>query len=188
MLPLTLEYKKIIEYPGLKAGTFGLGEVLTYDSDRLTTALPRKGAEKGDDRAICRTVNGIARLNCLTVGNPGSEFALIATASLMGVTAGKVAVIQTHTTGPKQIGFIDVTSFITGPNPTSNYFGAPLYGAANMSAGAYGFDYFSSYSNLADEIFIRIQIGTFILFGPIREFRIPVKFEMSAVLLAHDPA
>lgn len=187
MLPLTLEYKKIIEYPGLKASTFGLGEVLTYDSNRLTTALPRKGAEKGDDRAICRTVNGIARLNCLTVGNPGSEFVVLATASLMGVTAGKVAVIQTHTTGPTTFG-VGVTSIITGPNPTSNYFGAPLYGAANMSAGAYGFDYFSSYSNLADEIFIRIQISTLILFGPVREFRIPVKFEMSTVLLAHDPA
>lgn len=106
----------------------------------------------------------------------------IATAALMGVYGGKTAIIQEHTTGPIGIGF-ETTGLIEGPNPASSR-SADLYSVANMSAGAYGFDYFSSYSNLAEEIFIRVQIGAL---GTGRGLP-PATLEISGVLMAGDPA
>jgi hypothetical protein len=60
-----------------------------------------------------------------------------------------------------------------------------FYTAAGMSAGGYGFDLFSSYSNLMEEIFIRLEIASLPLNGRFFE---PATFEISAVLLAGDPA
>ena len=107
----------------------------------------------------------------------------IATAALMGVYGGKTAIIQEHTTGPIGIGF-ETTGLIQGPNPASSR-SANLYSVANMSGGAYGFDYFSSYSNLAEEIFIRVQIGTLSVTA---DGLPPATLEISGVLMAGDPA
>ena len=52
-----------------------------------------------------------------------------------------------------------------------------------MSAGGYGFDYFSSYANLAEEIFIRVQIGNLGSFLPSPG----ATFEISGALIAADP-
>lgn len=175
---LDLEYSSTIQYPSAPA--FGFGRPVCYDSVRLTTAIARESAPPGSDRAICRTVNGIVRLRLIA---PVSGWSGIATAALMGVYGGKTAIIQEHTTGPIGIGF-ETTGLIQGPNPASSR-SANLYSVANMSGGAYGFDYFSSYSNLAEEIFIRVQIGTLSVTA---DGLPPATLEISGVLMAGDPA
>ena len=41
------------------------GATVSWESPRLTTAYPRPGAEKGADRGICKTVNGVLQVEIL---------------------------------------------------------------------------------------------------------------------------
>ena len=178
--PSILEFKDRINVPDgyydPESGKPPIFSRLTYDSPRLNTAVPHPGRPPGSDRAICRTVNGVIRIKY--IGEPGWNG--LANAALMCACGGKTALIQEHSTGPSTLGF-ETTGLIDGSNPvTSNYFN--LYSAASMSGGAWGFDLFSSFSNLAEQIFLRV-----ILLGP-RGNGITPSFEVSGVLIAADPA
>jgi len=183
--PVSLEFKEKITYSSTVVpvpGPFGVQGSLVpaiYDFPRLTTAYPRPGAPAGADRQICRTVNGAVRLEFLESTAPCR---VLATACLMGAYGGSVGVIQEHTFGPALLG-LETTGVISGNNPINNE-DSNLYSTANMSAGAYGFDYFSSYSNLLDTIFIRIEIMRSGGEQPPSQ----VKFLVSGFLLAGDPA
>ena len=184
--PVALEFKETIIYsapdvpPPPTPATIDVYPNFIYDFPRLTTAYPKPGAPAGADREICRTVNGAVRLEILefdTTVAEGEVSYLYATASLMGAYGGLVGTIQDHSFGPGNLG-VETTGQISYKNPATD----SLYSLANMSAGAYGFDYFSSYSNLADSIFIRIEIA--------RQTPIAcrVRFLVSGFLLAGDPA
>lgn len=178
--PTILEFKDRVIIPKIvydpDSGKPPIFPRLTYDSPRLNTAAHRAGLPAGSDKAICKTVNGIVRINYVG-GDPG--WIGIANAALMCAYGGKTAVIQEHSTGPVTLGF-ETTGLIDGNNPVnSNYFN--LYSAASMSGGAYGFDLFSSFSNQAEQIFLRvIFLGT-------RDIKASPVFEVSGVLLAADP-
>lgn len=176
--PVALEIREKFQYP---ASTPEYAPNIIYDTKRLTTAYPRPDSSPGSDRQVCRTVNGILRVNLLRPDVWSGR----ATAALMGAYGGKTGVIQDHTTGPTTLNLAPVV-LIDGKNPLSVYdFEYGFYTAAGMSAGGYGFDLFSSYSNLMEEIFIRLEIAAVPVNGRFFE---PAAFEISAVLLAGDPA
>lgn len=180
--PLVLEFKEIIKWPGAPELSF---RPVVYDTPRLTAAVSDSRRPKGSDRLICRTVNGLVRLRLITpdgwLTNDFGYGSGIATAALMGAYSGKAAVIQEHTTGPIGLGF-DTTGIVQGKNPLTASSNS-VHTVANMSAGGYGFDYFSSYANLAEEIFIRVQIGNLGSFLPSPG----ATFEISGALIAADP-
>ena len=180
--------------------------VVTVDLPRLTTEYPRPNAPPGSDRMICRTVGALVRLELLTKPPPppllpfpappgihARTWTLLATAALMGTSGGKVGIIQQHTLGPVPLGY-ETTGFINGPDPLALGNVLSIFTAANMSAGAYGFDYLTSYSNLMDSIFIRVQVTrgnsseSIDLEGPEYYFHAPVKLRVKGVVLAGDPA
>lgn len=184
--PVTLEFKETIIYsaPDIEGPPYPPNADFfpnsIYDFPKLTTAYPKRGAHAGSDREICRTVNGAVRLQLLEYDAPGDEFTdsfCYATACLMGAYGGIVGTIQEHSFGPSALGY-ETTGQIRSKNPAED----SLYATANMSAGGYGFDYFSSYSNLADSIFIRVEISR----GHPRACR--ARFLVSGFLLAGDPA
>lgn len=184
--PVALEFKETIIYSAPDVGVPPYPPYtdaypnLIYDFPRLTTAYPKPVAPTGSDREICRTVNGAVKLQLLEYDAPGDEFTdsfCKATACLMGSYGGIVGTIQEHLFGPSAIGY-ETTGLIRSKNPTED----SLYSTANMSAGGYGFDYFSSYSNLADSIFIRVEISR----GAPLACR--ARFLVSGFLLAGDPA
>ena len=114
------------------------GSYLTWESPRLTTMYPLEGMPKGSDRGVCHTVNGFLRMaltdkSLLTSG-------CYVTAGLFGEYANIPGVIA-YTT----LQFSDpLTRSFYGPN------------------GVIGFDEWSSFSNLAQNIFIRVGIYRFI--------------------------
>lgn len=182
--PLVLEFKETLTYSEINFDSVdntGTG-ILTYDSPRLTTALPRPNEPRGSDRMLCRTVNGIVKVT-FDFGKSGVKRRVIADAALMGAYDGKIGVIQAHSTGPSDLG-LEFTGSIRYQNVGTNQDETGLYTQANASANGFGFDYFSSYSNLADEIFIRVIILSLKERPPYANFNMTV----SGVLLAADPA
>ena len=155
-----------------------------YDFPRLVTQINSKGVPDSSGGKICRTVNGAVRLEILDYAL--EPFELWANASLMGSYGGKTAVIQEHSFGPDFLG-IESTGIINAKSPQGDKSYGNLYSTANMSAGAYGFDLFSSYTNLADSIFIRVEINS--SFGDyLNANRNKLTFQVSGFLLAADPA
>jgi hypothetical protein len=172
---------------------------VTVDLPKLTTAYPKPGEPAGSERMICKTVGALVKLDLITHPPPvpplipvppplppfrNYAWRCTATAALMGSYGGKVAIIQQHTLGPVVYGY-EGTGEIFGPNPLSSGAAVSLYTVANMSAGGYGFDYLTSYSNLMDSIFLRLQVARFV--GNGEYFQEPIKFRAKGVLLAGDP-
>jgi hypothetical protein len=140
-------------------GTVGsaAGSSLVWESPRLTTMYPMEGMPKGADRAVCHTVNGFLRMTLADKSLLSSN--CIVTAGLFGEYANIPGVI----------------AFTTLPFNSS---GLAFY-APN---GVIGFDEWSSFSNLGQNIFIRVSI-----------YRItegladtPVDVTFSGVLLGSD--
>lgn len=203
--PVSLEFSRDFVFPNkiLKDPVFNpddpeseTGSVVTIDLPRLITAYPKPGEPAGSERMICRTVGGLLRLELLTSPppqppavfpdpSPPAPWFLLATAALMGSYGGKLGTIQQHTLGPVPLGY-ESTGAIYGPNPTSVGAQLSLYTVTNMSAGAYGFDYLTSYSNLMDSIFLRVQVTRPTASGVY--FQDPIKLRVKGVVLAGDPA
>lgn len=181
---LALQFKNTLTYSEINSDTIlntGTG-ILTYDSPRLTTAVPRPATPRGSDRMICRTVNGVVKV-AFDFGKSGVNRRVIADAALMGAYDGKIGVIQAHSTGPSDLG-LEITGSIRYQNVGTNQDETGLYTQANASANGFGFDWFSSYSNLADEIFIRVIFLSLKESPPFANFNMTV----SGALLAADPA
>lgn len=120
-------------------GTIGAasGSYLEWESPRLTTMFPLEGMPKGSDRAVCHTVNGFLQANfkdktIFTLGPQG----FVIYAGLYGEYAGISGLIQSTTISPAT------------PSDVIRY----------SSNGAIGFNTWSSFSNLAQNIYIRFVI------------------------------
>ena len=118
-------------------GTVGaaLGSYLAWESPRLTTMFPIAGMPKGSDRGVCHTVNGFLEANFKdkTIFSQGG---VLLVAGLYGEYAGISGLIQSTTIDPST------------PAATA------IYG----SNGAIGFNAWSSFANLAQNIYIRFVI------------------------------
>jgi len=110
------------------------GSFITWESPRLTTMYSMEGAPKGADRGVCHTVNGFLRMalndKSLLTSN------CLVTAGLFGEYANIPGLIAFNTLAFTQT----LTSAFYAPN------------------GVIGFDEWSSFSNLGQNIFIRATI------------------------------
>jgi hypothetical protein len=158
-----------------------------WDSPRLSTQFAEKDAKAGGDRAVCRTVNGIIRIH------PLDKFPILGfnevivggayVGLLMGSYGGLNGAIKEQYRIPDPGS--GRTPRITGIQPSFGKAEDIVYN----SAGAYGSDFFYSYSNLADEIFMRVAITPFskeTLFT-FEKVILPIRAEISGVLIAADP-
>lgn len=110
------------------------GQYLIWESPRLSTVFPIEGQPAGSDRAICRTVNGLARVCYL-----GNQSPLTVAVGLFGEYAGIPALIQGQT-------LLDNTQ-----PATFDFF---------RNGNGVCFDQFITYSNLVERVFIRFAIYT----------------------------
>ena len=163
-------------FPGSGEPGSDLAHSIVYESPRLTVATPFKDREKGSDRAICRTVNGVIQVRLLDtevlrVNTTDSLlFAPIITAGLYGESSGVTGAIDI-----KQL-YMSEFSFI-------NSFNLYMY----VMSGDIGFTAFSSYANLLPNIFMRVVMQV----APTRDgfYRPPIKINAvcSGVLMGADP-
>ena len=121
--------------------TANIGSYLNWESPRLTTMYPMEGMPKGSDRAVCHTVNGFMTANFKdkTILDPANSDAVLNLrlyAGLYGEYAGISGLIQSTELRLSDIGNI----------------------VAYQSNGGIGFDAWSSFANLAQNIYIRFTI------------------------------
>jgi hypothetical protein len=118
--------------PGL--ATNNVISQLNFESPRLTTRYEKEGLPAGSDRSIARTVNGFLQINFKdkSVYDPANFISV--RACLMGEYAGISAVIG----APITVDLYD-----------------PVALATYQSNGGIGFTQFSSFSNLAQNVYIR---------------------------------
>lgn len=126
-------------YPGGIEGLPILNEgpaknLLYWESPRLGTEYAVEGRPKGADRGICKVVNGIVSVKFINKEILASNKLEIA-ASLCGEYAGISAVIQ-------QVAFSQLYT--------------PFISTMYSSSGALGFPQLSSFSNLCQNIFLRV--------------------------------
>jgi hypothetical protein len=158
MQSLPIQEFKSLPFRGT-VGALG-GSYLVWESPRLTTMYPMEGMPKGRDRGVCHTVNGIlqATLKDKALLTSGCEI----TAGLFGEYAGISGVIASTTLA----------------------LGSPVTAAFYAPSGVIGFDNWSSFSNLAQNIFIR-----FTVYRPRTNLVVlptPVDLTFSGVLIAGD--
>ena len=134
------------------------GSFISWESPRLTTMYPLEGMPKGSDRGVCHTVNGFLRM-ALTDKSLLTSNCWVA-AGLFGEYANIPGAIAFTTLSFNQPGGL---SFYA-PN------------------GVIGFDEWSSFSNLGQNIFIRVSIYRTIE----AEADTPVDATFSGVLLGSD--
>ena len=141
--------------------TNSLAAYVGFESPRLTTRYEKEGVPAGSDRAIARTVNGFLQVNFRdkSVYDPTNFIAV--RACLMGEYAGISAVIG----APLTVALSD-----------------PAAMAIYQSNGGIGFTQFSSFENLAQNIYIRAAVYRF----GIGENPVPVQVDavFSGALLA----
>jgi hypothetical protein len=142
-------------------GTVGAaaGSYLLWESPRLTTMFPIAGMPKGSDRGVCHTVNGFLEANFKDKTIFGSQVLLVA--GLYGEYAGISGLIQSTTIDPST------------PAATA------IYG----SNGAIGFNAWSSFANLAQNIYIRFVVYQAAGFGGVP---VPVDVTFTGALLGSD--
>lgn len=148
---------------------------ISWDSPRLNVTVPYDDRPAGSDRAICRTVNGIICVKFIDKaifqrnGNGPAAYPII-TAGLYGEANGIVGALsfkQLYTIGYNTIG--------TWPLALYN------------SNGDVGFNFFSSYANLMQNIFMRVTIVRKAADAPYTNDAVPIDAVCSGVLLAADP-
>jgi len=144
-------------------GTVGaaLGSYLEWESPRLTTMFPLEGMPKGSDRGVCHTVNGFLQANFKdkTIFSQG-PVGLQIFAGLYGEYAGISGLIQSTLINPEPVDLV-------------------RYG----SNGAIGFNTWSSFANLAQNIYIRFVIMQVQSIGGVAT---PVDITFTGALLASD--
>ena len=139
-----------------------LGSSVVWESARLSTMFPLEGRPPGSDRAICHTVNGLLQVTFKDKTLFNTPNAVNVYAGLYGEYANIPGLIQ-GTTIP------GVASLV----------GNGLY----LQNGVLSFDRWSSFANLAQNIFIRI---TFLQAGQPGGATIPIDCAVSGVLIGSD--
>jgi len=149
---------------------------ITYESPRLSVAAPFEDREKGADRAICRTVNGIVQVKLLNKdilqNITGAFFGIdapVITAGLYGESAGVE-------------GAIAITQYYLSTFSPLN-----AYTVARFSTnGDLGFKVFSSYANLMQNIFIRVVIQRGPATSGFTNSKLKINAVCSGVLIGSD--
>jgi hypothetical protein len=160
------------------------GATVTWESPRLTTMYPRLGVPKGSDRAVCRTVNGVLQVkildrSLLLGGNSGVSV----TAGLWGEfnkSKGVLVSTKYYLDGRYANDLILPDPAIS---PITRGYGIPMFN----SNGVLGFNAWNSFSNHAQNIYIRLSFVKDVTYD-IATGPIPIKILCSGVLLAADPA
>lgn len=156
--PFILEFSQGLmqtEFPASNEPGGDRASYITYESPRLTVAAPFEGRPKGSDRAICRTVNGIVKVKLLNkdilnsyTDDPDAFFrgrhTPIITACLCGESSGVEGVIA-----------LDQYFCSASPEIGNSY---RYVLDRRKSTGDLGFKILTSYSNLMQNIFIRVTI------------------------------
>ena len=169
-----------------------VGSAFTWESPRLTTMYPRSGVPKGSDRAVCRTVNGLLRVNVLNNRELvfGSNTGISVTAGLWGEynrVPGVLASTTYYLEGKYAESFLlPRPYFVTLLGIPSGGWGVPIFD----SSGALGFSAWSSFSNHAQNIYIKL---TFLRAVPPDDpekpyVRAPLSIQCSGLTIAADPA
>ena len=112
------------------------GDYLLWESPRLTTMYPMEGRPKGSDRAVCHTVNGFLRVGVNDKSILANPVGIRVVAGLYGEYAGLSGVIAFT---EYQLGSLDALPY--------------------ESNGALGVSAWSSFANLAQNIYIRFIIA-----------------------------
>lgn len=111
-----------------------VGSYIVWESPRLTLQMPDPDSPKGSDRLVCRTVNGILQISApLILSNLDAYSSVAINAGLYGEMEGIPCLIK----GTQYSLFASPKDFL----------------ATN---GRLSFDVWSSFSNLAQNIFIRV--------------------------------
>lgn len=139
-----------------------LGSSVVWESTRLTTMFPLEDRPPGSDRAICHTVNGILQVNFKDKTLFNTQNNINVYAGLYGEYANLPGLIQ----GTSIIG-INATA-------TNGFY---------LLNGVLSFDRWSSFANLAQNIFIRL---TFVQAAPNGGVVIPIDCTVSGVLIGSD--
>lgn len=158
------------------------GATFAWESPRLTTMYPRPGAEKGSDRAMCRTVNGVIQLKFLEPellfnGDTGVSV----TAGLWGEYGrgrGVMASTKYYLDGRYADDIIVPNPAVS---PITQGYGVPMLN----SNGKLGFNAWSSFSNQAQNIYIRVALVRDDSRNPPYP-PIPIKMLCSGILIAAD--
>lgn len=158
-----------------------IGSTVVWEGPRLTTMYPRLGVPKGSDRAICRTVNGVlqAKVNdksILFANNTG----VTVTFALWGEynkAKGVISSAKYYIDAKYGSNFLEVLSAFNRGG-----YGVPIFNS-NGALGSYAFN---SFSNHAQNIFMR---ATFVRELPQTTPVVPIPLDItfSGILLAADP-
>lgn len=140
--------------------------ILYWESPRLGTEYAVEGRPKGADRGICKIVNGLISVKFIDKEILATS-KLEVSAVLCGEYAGISAVIQ-------QVAFSQLFT--------------PFISTMYSSSGALGFPQLSSFSNLCQNIFLRIVFRRIDESGP-EEPKIPIPLDVriSGSLIATAP-
>jgi hypothetical protein len=156
------------------------GSVVSWSSPRLTTMYPIDGRPAGSNRGACRTVNGLLQVNVKPESfaelNSPTSCAYV-TAGLWGEYSGRFGLIASTSYA------LDLVPPVVVPNDRYSY---PLL-CAYKSNGQLGFKNWQSFSNLAQNIYIKVSFVRGLVEAGIPTPP-PIKLEFSCVgaLLASD--
>lgn len=168
-----------------------VGSTFTWTSPRLNTMYPRPGAPKGSDRAVCRTVNGLLKVNILENRDLilGNNTGIKVTAGLWGEYNKVPGVLESTTYYLEDY----YANFPLETNPIFTIlfaypdtgWGVPIFD----SNGALGFNAWNSFSNHAQNIYIKLAFRRAV---PPRDpelpyLKAPIKIQCSGLLIAADP-
>jgi hypothetical protein len=155
------------------------GSVATWEGPRLTMMYPVEGKPAGSDRAVCHTVNGLlrVRVNDHALFDPDATVTVIA--GLWGEYGGVANLIQS-TSYPLNR-FIDGLGAET-IDPLSKYY--------QVGTDFLTFDVWNTFSNLAQNIFIRLSFLRDTRYqepeSPIIVQPTPINVTLSGVLIGSD--
>lgn len=175
---VTQEFKNLVLNDVLQTP---IGSTVFWESPRLTTMYPRPGAPKGSDRSVCSTVNGALQVQLL------DKTLLLGDYTGVSVTAGLWGEYN------KARGVIASTKYYLDgqyadtpvlPLLAYDYLGFQGYGVPIFNSnGGLGFNAWNSFSNQAQNIYIRLAF--------VRELPqtrptvpIPIKVVCSGALMA----
>lgn len=162
-----------------------VGSTVVWESSRLTTAYEDSSMPKGSDRLICATVNGVIQVKLLDKSILAEKSGITVTAGLWGEYNGISGVLQSLRYAlDGQYANDLITPLFLYPNPIlqGRGYGVPIF----ESNGGLGFYGFQSFSNGAQNIYLRIAFVREIA----QEVEPPpavVDIECSGVLIAADP-
>lgn len=162
-----------------------VGSTVVWESSRLTTAYSDPTKPKGSDRIICGTVNGVLQVKLLDKSLLAEKTGITVTAGLWGEYNGVPGVLQSlrYSLDGQYANDLIIPVFLY-PNPIlqGRGYGVPIF----ESNGGLGFTSFQSFSNNAQNIYLRVAFVREIA-QEVEPPPVMVDIVCSGVLIAADP-